>query len=84
MDEQIKADLAEIKADVKELVKQGAIHNHMLSQLDSRSTKVEARVGPLEDDYKFRQKLRNILLGSGGIVTIIAVGISLISLLRSH
>jgi len=58
MDLQDKADLGEIKADVKELVKQGARHNELLRQHEARSLalqeeqKLQAqRFVPLEKQY---------------------------------
>ncbi len=58
MDESI---LHEVRADVKELVKQGAVHNELLRQHEQRSTQLENRMIPLEGDYTFRRKAASML-----------------------
>lgn len=68
---EIGKDVREIKTQVIELVKQGAIHNQILAQHERRSTNLEDRVKPIEDDYKFRHKLFILLIGGGGLVGIV-------------
>lgn len=65
MDE-LRQDVKEIKTFVIDLVKQGAIHNEILSQHEKRSTQLETRLTPLESDYVFRHKLFSVAIAVAG------------------
>lgn len=41
--EEFREDLREIKADIKELIKQGAVHNVLLQTHEARSLELQAR-----------------------------------------
>lgn len=65
--EEISANVREIKTQMLELIKQGAIHNTILQEHEKRSTNLETRLEPIEKDYSFRHKLYAILMSSGAI-----------------
>jgi len=46
---EIKADVKEVKIQVLELVRQGAVANTTLIEHERRSTNLETRVKPIED-----------------------------------
>ena len=71
MDDEIKHDVREIRADVKELVKQGAVHNSLLKEHEKRSTSLETRISPLEKDFHLRTRMFAVLFGSGGLYLLI-------------
>lgn len=84
MDE-IKQDVKEIKTAVGALVTQGAIHNHLLREHEARSLALaqglkvqEARVTPLEDDFKFRQKLYVLIMGGSGLLAVAALVVAIL------
>lgn len=63
MDE-LKADIQEMRQDLKELIKQGVEHNVLLKQHEARSLALQkaqehldARILPVEDHVKFLNKL---------------------------
>ena len=71
--DQFKDDLAEIKTDVKELLKQSAVHNELLREHERRSDNLErrqdvldVRLSPLEK----HQHWINIVLGALGAILI--------------
>ena len=71
--DQFKDDLAEIKTDVKELLKQSAVHNELLREHERRSDNLErrqdvldVRLSPLEK----HQHWINIVLGALGALFI--------------
>lgn len=66
MDE-IKQDVKEIKGFVMELVKQGAVHNTILREHEKRSTQLETRLTPIENDYAFRHKLFSVVISIAGV-----------------
>lgn len=82
MDE-IKQDVKDIKAAVGELVKQGAIHNHILAEHEKRSTLLEERVKPLENDLQFRTKLTAVLTGGSGALAVIATAMGIYAAIRA-
>lgn len=53
------AEVREVKADVKDLVKQGAIHNTLLREHERRSLALEARIIPLETSSAITARLRS-------------------------
>lgn len=57
----------DISVDIRDLVKQGAIHNEVLKEHEKRSTQLEHRVDPLEKDKEFRNKLYSTVLGMGAL-----------------
>lgn len=57
----------DISVDIRDLVKQGAIHNEILKEHEKRSTQLEHRVDPLEKDALFRSKLYSAILGLGAL-----------------
>lgn len=62
----VKRDVKEIKEHVVELVKQGAVHNHLLKEHERRSLALEARLGPVEKHVDWVEKY----LKFGGAVLI--------------
>lgn len=76
MDE-LKSDVKEIKSFVVELVKQGAIHNTILKEHERRSTNLETRMVPIEQDHIFRTKLSSYLIGGGGIIGLLLAALKL-------
>lgn len=78
MDERVYVELKELKALVLELVKQGAVHNKILSDHEQRSTQLEGRVVPLENDLVFRHKLYTLIMGSSGLLAIISIILTLL------
>lgn len=66
MDE-LRQDVKEIKTFVIDLVKQGAIHNQILQEHEKRSTQLEIRLTPLENDYAFRHKLFAVTMALAGV-----------------
>ena len=65
MDE-IKKDVNEIKGSVLELVKQGAVHNHLLKEHEARSLALQAKLEPIEKHVSFMETL----LKFGGAILI--------------
>lgn len=63
-----KSSIDELKADVKELVKQGAVNTQILIEHERRSTNLETRLDPIEKDWVFRSKLTHIALSSSGLI----------------
>lgn len=57
----------DISVDIRDLVKQGAVHNEILKEHEKRSTQLERRVDPLEKDAVFRSKLYSTILGLGAL-----------------
>jgi len=64
----MKEQLDEIRQDVKELVKQGAIHNTLLQTHEARSLalqssieKVETRLNPVEQHVTLVSKMLKVL-----------------------
>lgn len=55
------ADVKDIKSDVKELLKQSAVHNQILSEHERRSTQLEERFTPVEHTYVFGAKAAVVL-----------------------
>ena len=56
-------DVQDIKTDIKELLKNSAIHNEILAQHERRSTNLEDRFKPVEETYVFLSKFAGILIG---------------------
>lgn len=77
-------DLAEIKSALLELIKQGAVHNQILAEHEKRSTSLEDRFGPIEDDFKFYRKL--LVVGGGviGVLTFLIKAIEVLPILRGQ
>jgi len=73
----VRQDVIEIKSSVQDLVKQTAVHNHILEQHHQRSTTLESQIEPIRDDFKFRQKLYTGLVGSGGLIGLVSLAYTL-------
>lgn len=80
----IKTDLSEIKQDVKELIKQGAVHNELLRQHEARSLalqqeqKVQAqRFIPLEK----QNDINRYIFGALGTLALAVLGKLLLHLI---
>lgn len=73
VDDEVKHDIREIRSDVKELVKQGAVHNVLLREHERRSTLLEERFAPLEKDFVFRHRLFTVIFGSGGVIVLFEI-----------
>lgn len=80
--EEIKEDVKEIKADLKELIKQGAIHNVLLQTHEARSLALQkaqelqaAELKPIKTHVDFM----NVLLKTSGAVL---VGITIHALVK--
>lgn len=68
---EIKTDMKEVRKDIQELVKQGAIMNETLIEHERRSTNLETRVKPLEDIHIFFSKAGAVILFLGSILSIL-------------
>ncbi len=79
--EELRQDVKEIKTQVLELVKQGAVHNHLLAEhaayskaLQVEQEKIVTRILPVEDSYKFYNRIAGIVAvvvaGGGGAVLV--------------
>jgi hypothetical protein len=73
LNDEILSRLDTLNEKLDELVKQGVIHNHVLTEHERRSTNLETRFMPVEDDLKFRVKLYQICLGGGGLTAILGI-----------
>lgn len=62
----IKKDLKEIKVTLVELVKEGAVHNHLLREHERRSLALEAKISPIEKHVSWMETV----LKFGGAVLI--------------
>ena len=62
---EMRADIKEIKQDVKTLTVGQGVDHEILKEHERRSTNLEARVKPLEDGYK-------IVVAFLGLITILA------------
>lgn len=69
----------DMQTDIRELVKQGAIHNQTLIEHERRSTNLESRITPLESDKLFQHKLYSSILGLGALSTAL---VSIVKLLH--
>jgi hypothetical protein len=49
--DEMHSDIKEVKGILTELVKQGAVHNHVLTEHERRSTNLETRIIPIEKAY---------------------------------
>lgn len=80
----LASDISEIKSLTVELVKQGAVHNQILAEHEKRSTSLEARLGPIEDDHVFYRKL--VVLGGGllGLLTFVLEALRMIEGFGKH
>jgi hypothetical protein len=83
--DELHADLKELKADVKELVKQGAIHNVLLKEHEARSLALQveqklqaSRLSPLEKQYD----LTRIIYGALGTLSLAVLGKIVLSALN--
>lgn len=65
----LKSDVKEIKAQVLELVKQGAVNTSTLIQHERRSTNLEDRFKPVEDSHIFVRKLGAVLLSLAAVLS---------------
>jgi len=77
----IKEDIKEIKADLKELIKQGAVHNVLLQTHEARSLALQAEqrlqaqeMVPVKHHVEFVNKLGKTLLAILTGVAIYAIG----------
>lgn len=79
----MQEDLKELKHDVKELVKQGIIHNELLRTHEARSLalqeEMKLQAGALVP-IKRHVDLMNIFLKAGGTVTVFLAGHALLKL----
>ena len=69
---EVAQDVKEIKSQVMELVKQGAIMNVTLIEHERRSTNLETRLKPIEDNHVFVRKLAAVMVavcGAAGTIT---------------
>jgi hypothetical protein len=82
MDLELKEDLKSINTELRGMNEKMAVHNHILNEHHKRSTLLEERMVPLEDDLKFRGKAWTIFMGSSGLLAVIALGVSIASLLH--
>lgn len=66
-------EVLEIKENQIKQIEQTAVLTHIIHEHEKRSTQLESRVLPLEDDFKFRAKLYNLAVGGGGLLAVISV-----------
>lgn len=78
----LSKDLKEIKQQLLELTKSMAVNNHILQEHHKRSTQLEDRLSPIEDDYTFRRKLYVFVMGSSGLVAIISLAVAVMAMSR--
>jgi hypothetical protein len=78
----IHEDVKDIKILVLDLVKQGAINTTTLVEHERRSTNLEARIKPLEDEYTFITRFGKTILGLGAVFTIIRSVYELLKILK--
>lgn len=71
--QEIKGDLKEVKTAVGSMLREMAVNNHILAEHERRSTNLETRMEPIEDSYKFTNRIVTVFLSGGGIVSLIAV-----------
>lgn len=64
---EIKSDLKETKTVVASVKEQQAIDHFILKEHESRSTQLEGRVAPLEEDVKFVRRLIAFVVGLVGL-----------------
>lgn len=76
--EAVLTEVKEIKSLTMELVRQGAVHNHVLVEHHKRSTMLEERVKPLESDLQFRQRLYVLVMGSSGLLAVAAFVVAIL------
>lgn len=90
---EIRVDQKEVKAHLVDLLKQAAIHNHILAQHEQRSTQLEqlvsaykheqdSRLRPLEATYTFGHTLKVFLFGSSGLVATVGAILALFKHLK--
>lgn len=65
--DEIHKDVKEVREQLIELIKQGAIHNSVLTEHERRSTNLEARLLPIESWYQFFSKISVAMIGIGGV-----------------
>lgn len=74
-------DLLEVKSHLIDLVKQGAINTQTLVEHERRSTNMEQRLFPLEEQSRVTLYLGKGVLGLGGFLGVIKVILELKKLL---
>lgn len=79
---EIRQDVKEIKSGMVELIKQGAIHNMILKEHERRSTNLESRILPIEDEKKFRSKAFTAILGLGGLMGVLISTLKLVEMIK--
>jgi hypothetical protein len=79
--DQLKEDMREIKADLKELIKQGAVHNILLQTHEARSLELQARQDILAKELSPIKKHVDFvnLLGKTTLAIVTGVAIYVVS-----
>lgn len=72
-----------IETNQTKQIEQTAVLTHIIHEHERRSTQLETRVLPLEDDLKFRQKLYVLVMGSSGLIAIVSLTIAVLSYFHS-
>lgn len=75
-------DVKEIKANVIELVKQGAVHNEILARHEQRSTQLEERFQPVEHIYIFAAKLAASIGILAGVAACLRITLELLPIIQ--
>jgi hypothetical protein len=58
--QELKQDVKEIKTQIVELVKQGAVHNHLLKEHERRSLALESQMKPVQRHVDWVEKVLKI------------------------
>lgn len=59
-----------------------AVNTHVLNEHHKRSNMLEELMKPLQDDLKFRDKLRTLFMGSSGLIAVISLVVAILALAR--
>ena len=65
---EVARDVREIKDQILELVKQGAVMNQTLIEHERRSTNLEQRLKPIEDTHVFLGKFAGVVITLSGVI----------------
>ena len=64
----MQEDIKEIKQEITIQGKQLAVSTHIINEHERRSTQLEERFKPIEDNYKFQHKAMIVLSGASGVI----------------
>ena len=70
---EVKSTVDKIEVSVNQLKELQAVHNHILNEHHSRSTKLEETLKPIQEDYIFRLKFTKFAFGSAGLISLLGI-----------